>query len=206
MTELKPNIAYLASLFLQSPSMLNWIIDFFTSSQSRVVAGITNASEELEIFRDHVMDSISRGLPRPSPALTTDDWKTLFNHIKANLNISNESVMLEIRKNEANRIQMLQGFSPKPLSDVLSSQKINEYVEELREHEYGLTFHRYRFETMLEYIDWLDRNRGPFEKTELPKKLREFLRAKSGETLAKVWLQTLPLRYPDGISWNHMIK
>lgn len=205
MTELKANIAYLASLFLQSHSMLNWIIDFFTSAQARVVAGITNESEELEIFRDHVIDSISRGLPRPSPALTTDDWKTLFNHIKANLNISDESVMWENRKNEASRLQMRQGFMPKPLSDVLSSQKINDYIEELREHEFGLTFHRYRFEITLEYIDWLDRNRGPFDEAELPKKLKELLPVKSGETLAKVWLQTIHLRYPDGINWNHKI-
>ena len=70
MTELKANIAYLASHFLQSHSMLNWTIDFFISAQARVVADITNDSEELEIFEDHVMDSISRGLPRPYPALT----------------------------------------------------------------------------------------------------------------------------------------
>ena len=206
MTELKANIAYLASHFLQTSSVLKWTIDFFISAQARVVSGITDESEELEIFKDYVMDSISRGLPRPYPALTADEWKTLFYHIKATLNISEESVMWENRNKEASRLQMRQGFMPKQLSDAFSSQKIDDYVEELREHEFGLTFHRYRFEDMLDFIDWLDRNRGPFDETELPKKLKEFLPVKSGETLAKVWLQTIHMRYPDGINWNHKIR
>jgi len=206
MKELKANIVYLTSHLLQTSLGLKWSIDFFTSAQARVVAGITDESEEVGILRDYLMDSFSQGVPRPSPALTNEDWKIIFYHIKDSLKISDESVMWENRNNETGRIQMRQGYIPKSLSEVLSSEKIDDFVEELREHEFGLTFHRYRLEDTLDFIDWLDRNRGPFEETELPKKLKEFMLVKSGEILAKIWLQTIHLRYPNGINWNHKIR
>jgi len=205
MTELKANIAYLVNYHLNSPAMIRWTIDYFVSAQARIVSSITNESEEVEYFKDSVIDASSRGFPRLYPPLTTNDWETLFNHIKANLNISDEIVFWENRNRDASHLQRRQGYIPKPLNDTLSLQRIDDYVEELREHEFGLTFHRYRLEDMLEFIDWLDRNRGPFDEAELPKELKEYLPVKSGETLAKVWLETIHLRYPDGINWNHKI-
>jgi len=205
MTNLKPNAAFIASQLLQTTSGLKWTIDFFTAAQARVVSGITDESEEVEIFQDHMMESISKGLFRPHDPASID-WKTLYYHIKAYLKISDESVNLEIRGNENHRLQMHQGFLPKPLIDILSQQEIDEYVAELRAHEFGRTFHHYRLEGTLDFIDWLDRNRGPFDEKELPNMLKEFLAVKSGETLARIWLQTIHRRYPDGIKWNHKIR
>jgi len=187
---------------LVTTSMTRWAVDLFMEMKSAVAMGQMSVDDQLDYFRD----SITEGNTLKNLGIKEEavDWGALFEFCDSFFSVKPEHLEGEIQRKEYNNKQMLQGFTPKPLHEVVSEEEFEKYFNELRNYEYGKPFRSYKIDDLLVFIDWLDRNRGPLprEPLELSSTIKSFARVKSGEYLANLWTKTLPLRYPSGIPWR----
>lgn len=205
MTNLEGNTRFLATLLLQNYQMYKWTANLIVRIQADIETGVMDKSDELALFHDSIVEAKPQGLMGPLN-LETVDWQALLNHCKENLKLSEDDVRLEIKSIELTRAKLRQGFTPKALKDVLPAMVLDEYTQELREKEFGPSFRHHRLDDILALIDWLDRNRGPFDSVELAREIKPMARVRSGEYLARVWQNTLNLRYPEGVPWPRRTK
>ena len=187
---------------LVTTSMMQWVVDLFAEMKSAVAMGQMTVDDQLDYFRDSITEGDTlKNLGIKEEAV---DWDALFEFCDSFFSVKPEHLEAEIKRKEYNNKQMVQGFTPKPLHEVVSEEEFERYFNELRNYEYGKPFRRYKIDELLAFIDWLDRNRGPLptEPLELSGTIKSFARVKSGEYLANLWTRTLPLRYPSGIPWR----
>jgi hypothetical protein len=200
MDQLEGNTRFLATLLIETTSMWKWTYGFFLQTDAEVADGKISTAEQLKLFQDHILVAKPSGFLGPIN-LDSVDWKALFDYCKSKLNISDQAVGWQRSLAQGTHEQLREGYQPRLLRDVLSADELNKYVQELAEQELDRTFRVHRIDYLLAFVDWLERNQGPFDAIELPNVLRRLLRAKSGTCLARIWLQTLPLRYPRGVPW-----
>lgn len=200
MDQLEGNTRFLATLLLETTSMWKWTYDFFLRTDAEVADGEIDTAEQFKLFRDHLLVAKPRGFLGPID-LDSVDWKALYDYCKSKLNISDQAVAWQRSLANRTRDQLREGYQPRLLRDVLSAEELNKYAQELTDQELDHTFRLHRIDDLLALVDWAERNQGPFDAIELPNVLRKLVRAKSGTNLARIWLETLPLRYPEGVPW-----
>lgn len=193
--------ARLVDILVTTP-VTRWAINLFAEMRTAVAMGEMSAEEQLDYFRDSITDG--EALKRNGINEESVDWVGLFEFSDSFFSSNPESLKEDVRLAQFHNQQMLQGFAPRPLRDVVSEEEFEEYFDKLRSNEYGRAFRRYKIDRMLAFVDWLDRNRGPLPTlpAELSRSIKSLAGVKSGEYLANLWTKTLPLRYPSGIPWR----
>lgn len=187
---------------LVSTSMTGWVINLFLEMKSAVAQGLLTVDDQFDYFRDSIIEgNILKNFGIKEDAV---DWVALFEFCDSFFSVKPEEIEAEIQRGEFSYKQMLQGYLPKPLNEVISKEEFEQSLNQLRNYEFGKSFRSYKIDRILALIDWLDRNRGPLpaESLELSASIKSVTLVKSGEYLANLWTTTLPLRYPSGIAWR----
>ena len=198
---LEGNTRFLATLLLETVSMFRWTHAFVLRTEAEIADGVIDGVEQLKLFQDHIVEAKPGGFLGPID-LDEVDWKALLDYCKSKLDISEQAVRWERVLAHSIYDQLPEGSRPKALREALSATELESFARELREREFDSTFRAHRIDELMAFIDWLDSSQGPFDAPEVPEILRRNLRARSGTYLARIWLQTFPLRYPEGVPWR----
>ena len=188
---------FLANMLTQNYSSFRWTQKLLTRSQARLEEGLITEEEQTELLRDTMIASKVSGLKDPKK-VENIDWKALLDYLKE-ISLPPEDI-IAIARTELRQSQEYyqKTLGAKRLRYVIEPREYDRIVELLSSEEFDETFREYKLDQILGLIDWNHIHRGPIRVSERSAKLKSMLRAKTGVHIARVWQDTLQLRYPDG--------